>query len=42
MRDFVADRLLMVSTWLYQGSVWCKDAALRVLTFKRRRSDDRA
>lgn len=36
MRDFVADRLLWVSTCLYLGSVWCKDAALALLARRRK------
>lgn len=36
MRDYIADRLLWVSSALHVASVWCKDAALWVLTLGRR------
>lgn len=38
MRGFIADRLLWLSSGLHSLSVWCKDAALWVLTFGRRRT----
>ncbi|WP_280113918.1 hypothetical protein [Agrobacterium tumefaciens] len=31
MRDFIADRLLGISSGLYVASVWCRDAAIKVL-----------
>ncbi len=37
MRDFIADRLLMLSTWAYLISVKLKDAGIRVLISGRRK-----
>ena len=37
MRDFLADRLLQVSSWFYVASVWCRDAAIKVLLIGKRK-----
>jgi hypothetical protein len=37
MRDFVADRLLQLSSWFYRVSVACKDAGIWVLIAGRRK-----
>ncbi|NTG01851.1 hypothetical protein G6L30_17175 [Agrobacterium rhizogenes] len=41
MRDFIADRLLMLSTWAYLISVKLKDAGIWVLIAGRRKRVDR-
>ena len=38
MRDLIANALLRVSSAFYSASVACKNAALTVLTFRRRRA----
>jgi hypothetical protein len=38
MRDFVADRLLQLSSWFYRLSVVCKDAGIRVLIHRRKKA----
>lgn len=37
MKDFVADRLLMLSSWFNTWSQACKNAAIRVLNSRRRK-----
>lgn len=35
--DFIADCLLQLSSWFHRASVACKDAALAVILYGRRR-----
>lgn len=41
MRDFLADRLLQLSSWFYAASVWCKDAGLNLLVYRLRKEKRR-
>lgn len=37
MKDFIADRLLVLSSWFNTWSQGCKNAAIRVLISRRRK-----
>jgi hypothetical protein len=39
MKDWIADRLLMLSSWFNAWSAGCKNAAIAVLLTRRRRGN---
>lgn len=42
MKDWIADRLLILASWFNTASTVCKNAAMRVLLSRRRRHIDRS